>query len=325
MTNQVETKRNKKMFKLSAKVILRSLGRKLPWGAKRALLDGMVGGLNRFEIFQEMGHALGVESVSVRGKNGLAWGSLNDRWLLGAYALRREWSSEMIELFQHFFSANDGGTYLDIGANIGLTLFPIAQNPRVQCYGFEPEPRNFAYLNLGLGENCTSKNVVVNQLALFDRKGKIKFELSPSNLGDHRVRIAETDGLVGEASRETIFVDADRLDDIVDINRLKRPIAVKIDTQGAEPNVFIGGATTMATVDLVMLEFCPHLMRRIGGDVEVEFQILAAHFREGQIASGDTEGAVVNWRPISAVVEELRCYWEDPAIGMKYFDVIVRK
>ena len=166
---------------------------------------------------------------------------------------------------------------------------------------------------------------MVNQLALFDCKGKIKFELSPSNLGDHRIRIAETDGLVGEASRETIFVDADRLDDIVDINRLKRPIAVKIDTQGAEPNVFIGGATTMATVDLVMLEFCPHLMRRIGGDVEVEFQILAAHFREGQIASGDTEGALVNWRPISAVVEELRRYWEDPAIGMKYFDVIVRK
>jgi FkbM family methyltransferase len=313
------------MFKSAAKSMLRSLGRQLPWGAKRALLDGIFSSLDQFERFQQMGHELGVESVSVRGKNGLAWGSLSDRGLLGRYALRREWSADMIQLFQHFFSANDGGTYLDIGANIGLTLFPIAQNPRVQCYGFEPEPRNFEYLNLGLRENCTGENVVLNQLAVFDRKSKIKFELSPNNLGDHRVRIAAADGLLGEASRETIFVDADRLDDIVDVNRLKRPIGVKIDTQGAEPNVFIGGATTMAAVELVSLEFTPYWMRRIGGDVEAEFLILAAHFREGHISIGDTKRAVLNWRPISVVVEELRNYWEDPDIGMKYFDVVVRK
>lgn len=316
---------DKKMFKLAAKAILRSLGRKLPPGAKQALLDGIVGSLNQFEGFQQMGHALGVESISVRGKNGLAWGALDDRGLLGRYALRREWSADIIELFQHFFSVNDGGTYLDIGANIGLTLFPIAQNPRVQCYGFEPEPRNFAYLNQGLRENCTSENVVVNQLALFDRKSKIKFELSPTNLGDHRVQIAERNGLLGEASRETIFVDADRLDDVVDVNCLKRPIALKIDAQGAEPNIFIGGATTMAAAEMVCLEFSPYWMLRICGDVETEFRILAAHFREGHVSSGDTEGAAFSWRPISAVVEELRRYWEDPAIGMKYFDVIVRK
>jgi FkbM family methyltransferase len=313
------------MFKLAAKAILQSVGRKLPPGAKQALLDGIVGSLDQFDGFQQMGHALGVESISVRGKNGLVWGSLNDRWLLGNYALRREWSSDMIGVFQHFFSANDGGTYLDIGANIGLTLFPIAQNPRVQCYAFEPEPRNFEYLNLGLRENCTSGNVVVNQLALFDRRSKIKFELCPINLGDHRVRMAETDGLLGEASRETIVIDADRLDDIVDVNRLKRPIAIKIDTQGAEPNIFIGGPTSMAAAELVSMEFAPYWMRRIGGDIETEFHILAAHFREGHVGSGDTERGTLNWRPIPAVVEELRRYWEDPAIGTRYFDVIVRK
>jgi FkbM family methyltransferase len=316
---------NKKMLKLAAKAILESLGRKLPWGAKQALLDGIIGSLDQFERFQQMGHALGVESVSISGKNGLVWGSLNDRWLLGDYALRREWSSELIELFQQFFSANDGGTYLDIGANIGLTLFPIAKNPKAQCYGFEPDPRNFAYLNLGLRDNCVGENVVVTQLALFDRKGKVKFELSSTNLGDHRVRTAETDGLFGEASRETILVDAERLDDTVDVSRLKRPIAIKIDTQGAEPNIFVGGAMTIAAADLVALEFTPHSMRRIGGDVEAELQILATHFREGHIAVGDTDDGALNWRPISAVVQELRRHWEDPAIAAKYFDVIVRK
>ncbi|MGA9135610.1 MAG: class I SAM-dependent methyltransferase [Candidatus Sulfotelmatobacter sp.] len=81
------------MFKLAAKAILRSLGRKLPWGAKQALLEGIVGSLDQFERFQQLGHALGVESIGVRGKNGLAWGSLNDTRLLGSYC--REWSSSL--------------------------------------------------------------------------------------------------------------------------------------------------------------------------------------------------------------------------------------
>ena len=297
----------------------------LPWGAKQAVLDGIVESLDHFEKFQQIGHGLGVESISVRGANGLVWGSINDRWLMGNYATKREWAPDIVELFKHFFlTANDGGTFLDIGANVGLTLFPVAQNPRVQCYGFEPEPRNFAYLNLGLRENCPYDNVVLSQVALFDRKDTVKFELSSSNYGDHRVRVSETDGLLGEGSREVILVQAERLDDIVHVDRLKRPLAVKIDTQGAEPNIFAGGERTLTAAELISLEFSPHSMRRIGGDVEAELQFLAAHFREGAIAVGDQEG-VPQWRPISAIVEELRHYSADPGIGTKYFDVTVRK
>ena len=317
--------RSKKPSKLAAKALLRALGRKLPPGAKQALIDGILGGFGQFEEFQQRGHALGVESISVRGRNGLAWGSLNDRWLLGTYALRREWASETIELFRRFFLANEGGTYLDIGANIGLTLFPIAQNTTVQCYGFEPEPRNFAYLNQGLRENCTGKNVVVHQLALFDRKSKLEFALSDANFGDHRIHTVNRDGSPEDASQGIILVGADRLDDVMDVSRLKRPIAIKIDTQGAEPNIFSGGAKTMAAAELLALEFAPALIRGIGGDVEVEFSILSAHFREGHISRGDDGSADFNWRPIAAVVEEMRRSWEDPAIGTNYFDVVARK
>jgi FkbM family methyltransferase len=317
--------RSKKPSRLAAKAILGALGRKLPPGAKEALVDGILGSLDRYEEFQQMGHALGVESISVRGKNGLAWGSLNDRWLLGTYALRREWASETIELFQRFFSANGGGTYLDIGANIGLTLFPIAQNPMVQCYGFEPEPRNFAYLNQGLRENCAGKNVVVNQLALFDRKSEIEFALSDTNFGDHRIHTVNKNGSPEHASQGTILVGADRLDDVVDVSRLKRPIAIKIDTQGAEPSIFSGGAKTIGEAELLALEFAPSLIRGISSDVEIEFSILNAHFREGHISMGDNGSPGLNWRPIAAVVEEMRRSWEDPAIGTNYFDVVARK
>jgi FkbM family methyltransferase len=315
---------SKSSFKLIAKALLQRLGHKLPPGVKQALLDGIVGSLNQFEGFQCMGRALAVESISVRGKNGLVWGSLEDRWLLGSYALRGEWSPETIELFQEFFRLSDGGSYLDIGANTGLTLFPIAQNPMVQCYGFEPEPRNFAYLNLGLRENCAHQNVVVNQIALFDRKSKIKFELSEGNSGDHKIQMAETNGLHGGLAQRTIFVNAERLDDVLDLSRLKRPIVIKIDTQGAEPNIFAGGAETIAAAELLALEFAPSLIRRMGGDVEAEFSILETHFREGHISMGDAEGSPINWRPIAAIVGEMRGAWEDPDIGVNYFDIVVR-
>jgi len=313
------------MLKSTAKGALRSIARALPWGAKQALLDGIVENIDEFEKFQQIGRVLGVESISVRGANGLVWGSINDKWLLGDYAIKRKWDFNVVELFQQFFSKNrDGGTYLDIGANIGLTLFPIAQNPLVQCYGFEAEPHNFAYLNLGLRENCSQDNVRLSQLALFDRQDKVKFELSPNNLGDHRVRISEADGLLGEGSRETIVVQANRLDNILDVDLLKRPLAVKIDTQGSEARIFAGGEHTLAPAEIISLEFSPHSMRRIGGDVEAEFRFLASNFEEGSIAIGDQECSF-QWRPISGVVDELRDFWADPAIGTKYLDVTVRK
>lgn len=312
-------------FRVTAKAALQQLARKLPPGAKQALLNGIVASEDQFEGFQRMGHALGVESISVRGKNGLAWGSLQDRWLLGSYALRREWSFETIELFQQFFLTSGGGTYLDIGANIGLTLFPVAQNPLVECFGFEPEPRNFKYLQLGLRENCANENVVLNQIALFDRKSKIEFQLSESNFGDHRIRLAETNESHASSTHKTTLVDTERLDDIIDIRLLKRPLAIKIDTQGAEPNIFGGGEKTIAAAELLALEFAPSLVRDIGADVEPEFSAIQTHFREGNISMGDTEGSSIAWQPVAAIVQQMRQAWEDPAIGNGYFDIVVRK
>jgi FkbM family methyltransferase len=313
------------MLKAAMKVFLRTTARALPWGAKQAILDGIVDNLDQFERFQQIGHGLGVESISVRGANGLVWGAISDKWLMGNYAVKRKWASDQVRLFQEFFSkAGCGGSFLDVGANVGLTLFPVAQNPQVQCFGFEPVPRNFAYLNLGLADNCVYKNVVLSQLALFDRKDTVKFELSSSNSGDHRVRVSEADGLLGEKSREVILVQADRLDDVIAISDLRLPLAVKIDTQGSEPNIFSGGENTLAAAELISLEFSPHSMRRIGGDVDGELRFLKSHFREGAIAIGEEEGAP-RWRPMSVIVDELAQYWEDSNIGAKYFDVIVRK
>jgi FkbM family methyltransferase len=306
------------------RAMIATLTRALPKGAQQAILDGVVDGSDRFQSFQRIGSQLGVESVSVRGLNGLVWGSLLDYWVLGRYASRHRWATHTLDLFNQLFS-NGGGTFLDIGANIGLTLFPVAQNAQVQCYGFEPEPRNFGYLTLGFQANCPHGNVVLKQVALFDRKDVLEFELSGSNFGDHRIRaMKEEKGVFEEGSRTTISVSSDRLDEVLAGHQFRRPLGIKIDTQGAEPGIFRGGEETVGSADLVSLEFAPYLMKRMGGDVDAELQTLATRFNEGAVALGESD-ELPQWRSIASVVEQLAAHWRNPEIATTYFDVLVRK
>jgi hypothetical protein len=129
-----------------------------------------------------------------------------------------------------------------------------------------------------------------------------------------------------EQFRPTIQVKSERLDALhLD---LQRPLAVKIDTQGAEPNIFAGGRETLAKADLIAFEFWPYGMRRIGGDVSQMIDFVADTFPEGSIAVGDKDDEDRTWRPIKEICAELRHIASDPARMdnyLIYFDVLVRK
>jgi FkbM family methyltransferase len=314
------------MWKPVARSLLRGLVKQLPWGARNTIFETMVDDIGKLNLFIDMARKYHVESLSVNGSNGLVWGSINDKSVLGRYMATGIWAPTTENLFKDFFESNGGGTFLDIGANIGLTLIPIARNPAVQCVGFEPEPRNFSYLKHNIDVNCPHDNVLLEQVALFHDKDTLQFELSPDNFGDHRIRISDSDGYYVERLRETVSVVADRLDNIVRADKLKLPLAVKMDTQGAEPNIFSGGKNTLSMAKLVALEFWPYGMRRIGGDVEAEILFIQNNFREGSIVQGDTDNAF-RWLPIKQISGEMRRLWEDE-VNMtrpKYYDVVLRK
>jgi FkbM family methyltransferase len=314
------------MWKSLARSLLGDLVMQLPWGARNAIFQTLVDDIGKNNLFIEMARKFNVESLSISGANGSVWGSINDKSVLGRYMLTGVWAPITEKLFENFFSENGGGTFLDIGANIGLTLIPIARNPDVQCFGFEPEPRNFFYLKHNIEMNCLHGNVSLEQLALFDHKDVLQFELSSDNFGDHRIRTSDHDGYYVERMRETVSVVADRLDSIIEVGSLKRPLTVKMDTQGAEPNIIAGGMNVLSAADLIALEFWPYGMRRIGGDVNAEIIFLLNNFREGSIVKGDSDAAI-QWCPIRSITEEMQELWEDKInmTGPKYYDVFVRK
>src|SRR5437763_8198780 len=123
---------------------------------------------------------------------------------------------------------------------------------------------NFDNLTSKLGKFFSNGKVKLSNIALMEKKADVVLELSDWNHGDHRVRVTNEKGAFGEQDRSTSIIHAQRLDDAINISQLRRPLAIKIDTQGAEVNILKGGMRVVSQADLLSLEFCPYLVRRMG-------------------------------------------------------------
>lgn len=294
----------------------------LPGVAHEAVLEQVYDEFGRFELLWRLAAECNVVGLKVSGKYGTIQSSSDDRSILLQYAKTGTWAERTNSLLQSFF-ADTGGNYIDIGANIGLTTIPVAQNPRVNCLAIEPEPRNFVNLCANIAGNCPHNNVEVRRLAVFLRRETLRFELASGNLGDHRLRVSEQSGQLGEDNRVTIDVEAMPLDEIV--TNFSGPLAVKIDTQGAEPLVIMGGKETLRRAGLIVSEFWPYGMARLGGNPQDLIEFLRDHFSTLAVAINE-EGPISPPRPAVEVCKELvmlvAAHSDDPEM---YVDVIARR
>jgi FkbM family methyltransferase len=251
---------------------------------------------------------LRVEGVQVRGRNGLLFGSVHDEAVMRSYSLSGAWAERTLDLLSSVLV--DGGLYVDVGANVGSLVVPVAQNPRVRCLAFEPEPRNFRHLAANV---VGLPNVEVRQVACFSTPSKLRFELSPNNMGDHRIRLSDKRGEMGEDRWEVIEVDALPLDSLVPAGA---PLAVKVDTQGAEPFVVQGGRAVLERADVVIMEYAPYWMERMGADRNVVLDFLRGR-PEVAIAFGEHDPPV-RYSGVDAVGELSGL----PSDNSTYVDVI---
>jgi FkbM family methyltransferase len=206
------------------------------------------------------------ESICGDGEYGVFEGSADDEVVHGHYRREGTWSPEIQELLADLLFPEGRGTFLDIGANIGLVSIPLAERRRVRCVAFEPEPRNFQWLERNIARHELGSLFTTFNLALHSEEARLSFELSASNAGDHRVRGA---ALPEEGAERTLIeVPAGRLDDLVRIEDLPRPIVAKLDTQGAELRVLRGAERSLPHIDHLICEFWPYGLRRMGDSAE---------------------------------------------------------
>jgi FkbM family methyltransferase len=229
------------------------------------------------EFFRSACNKFNVRELVVQGEYGQIQGSAVDPFVMPEYMKTGTYDGERISFLRTQLLT--GGLFLDIGANVGMYTVALAANPAVQCIAFEPEPNNFWMLRSNVARNCAYGNVLCHQIALMDPPGEVTFELAPQNTGDHRIRlpIAAPD-LQGEASRKTIKVCADRLDNRLAGIELKKPLVAKIDVQGAELMVLRSAGAVLESIDVMVLEFWPYGLRRMGAGGDALLDLLQNHF-----------------------------------------------
>jgi FkbM family methyltransferase len=241
----------------------------------------LVAGLDedaRIALFRWLASQLGVTTISCDGEYGTFEGSIDDEVVHGRYLRHGSWSPGHQELlFERLFPKGQG-SLLDVGANIGLVSIPLAERRGVRCLAFEPEPRNFRLLQRNIDSHGMGTRVEAFNLALYSEQTTLSFELSPTNSGDHRVRstalaegASEADA---ESSRELIRVPAERLDELVRVGELERPIVMKVDTQGCEVRVLKGAERLLGSVDYLICEYWPYGLWRIGDTPEALHELL---------------------------------------------------
>lgn len=260
-------------MKRLAKHTLKAAVKRLPWGASEAIFEALCARMGAEEIIARLSPRVGHLHLCASGSYGLIQSALNDGIALPAYARTGVYEPRMAALFEQFFARHGGGTYLDIGANIGLTTIPVAQHPAVRCLAFEPDPVNSGHLRANVDRNCPHHNVAIHQVALFKDEATLDLALNQSNPGANRVRLGQ------QASGQTIAVEAVPLDRFLD--QLDGAVAVKIDAEGAEPFVIAGGRKVLSRAALVALEFAPHHMRALGSDPNIVLEFLAGFERIG--------------------------------------------
>lgn len=268
-------------MKQLARSIIRALVFRAPWGVREAVLSACIERAGAAHMGVRIHALMKVTEIGANGDCGVITSAWNDDTVLPAYALAGTFAPEVMAALTAFFRPA-GGTYIDVGANIGLTTIPIARDPRVRCLAFEPEPGNFGFLQRNVARNVEGGSVQLHQLAVFERRASLSLAIADGNIGDHRV----TTG--GVANRRSIDIAAVPLDDFID--EVSGPLALKVDTQGAEPFVVAGGSRVFARAGLVAMEFCPYLMRQLGGDPQVVIDLVKG-FDRVAVMRGDVAEA----------------------------------
>ncbi len=276
-------------------------------------------------LFRALAKVFHIRSVAVDGEYGIFHGSPMDLGVMGQYLMTQKYSTKMVNYILKSFDGKEGGTFIDIGANIGFTSIPMAK-AGITCIAFEPDPVNFGFLQKNLHESGVADKVTLYNTALYDRSCQVRFELSDWNHGDHRIRIGDGNiyGVVGEKHRKVITVNAEKLDDMISVDDLQRPIVIKIDTEGAEVNVFRGGKNVISRADLVIFEYSPYVIRRLDADEAELGRFAEKHFKSGFALGKHNKDSDIVLGSITDTVSFLKGFSERVST-LEYVDVFLSK
>jgi FkbM family methyltransferase len=196
-----------------------------------------------------------------------------------------------------------GDVACDIGANIGYytILFASLVGSRGKVYSFEPMPKLFDSLKKSVERNALGERVFPFNVALAEKRGEIEMIHAPQSANWGGATFNSAHGV--PPGHETIKVEVGSLTDFCSPERLD---LVKIDVEGAEPQVILGCRQLLSEYKPVVLsELHVPLLRRISNcsadeyvkimsDIGYECNLLTETGDIGPILDTEAIGEVTN-------------------------------
>lgn len=165
-----------------------------------------------------------------------------------------------------FYEPQAGDTIVDIGSNIGeFSLYAVSRGAR--AYAIEPDPTVYECLSYNLGRHPDAHGL---KLALWNEQTTLRFSSAPDKADSS---FFNPDSHV----QDVLELETSRLDDVAEIRELENIDFMKIDGEGAEPEILEGAANTLQRTRRISIDVGPEREGESTRDAVVEI-LEAAEF-----------------------------------------------
>jgi len=156
---------------------------------------------------------------------------------------------ELIEALA-FFGIKSPRIIVDVGANFGeISLCFSAEFPKAKIIAIEPSSANVEIFNENLTvQNFDTSNITLHKTAVSDEAGDVQIT---KGLGSQNSIVAKRN----MSADRYESVRAMRLDDLFEVDKIKKCDFLKIDIEGAEPYLKNSLAKVLDKTQVLLIEF----------------------------------------------------------------------
>jgi FkbM family methyltransferase len=166
-----------------------------------------------------------------------------------------------------------GMNIIDVGANIGATTLSLAKRVGLsgEIFSFEPSPYNYKLAHENISLNNFSNIKLINQ-GLGDQKTTaFLYNVNTNNRGMQRLLKNDSEN----SSYEKSSVQIDTLDNSMNNLSIPSPSFIKIDVEGYEYNVLLGGkGTILKYKPALFIELDDNNLREQGSNAKELIQLI---------------------------------------------------